>query len=568
MKAHSKAATRDCDIIACYISLPVGSLSDPKALATVTYLDEPALEDFLMGSGSDSAVRQPIPSSSAAAQSRWGCAQGDGILQKFVASSGEKHTVYRAVWSPYTFTLESRTNHHNLIVDPVRPTTMAERAVTFDGGEHCSTHRMQTTNAYIQQPIHRAVERVVHHVNGLMPKGFRAGRATMYLKIVRKKKSTRVMLLYCSSLQVVQVPEDEEPDSPAGGQAKPAVGEGRRRHEPAPFRSLEEALQHTDRVVKQYVPRGAPRSVALGSWDENGRALKSNSIASSESWRSSRFSATARTYTTSAGPQYSSSSYSTRSMAPPAPLAPRPPTPTLSEPVPPPEKLTAKGERAPPKPRRAAIVNAAVLDDGNTFQCSSCNGVFTDEQRCEVSCRCIVTHFKRLEEETSRRTALRAKQQRKGALSSRGVAGEAGAARGALGMSASKRTLIRAASKVVIDSADGGAEKENKAQAVGWTAAASGLAHTVEDEDPFEAKHIEMAQQKLKEEQADKQEGFAKEGACTHFLTCSQTLVAYRECALGPFSGACCCLTDPKGPTKAARTRRPKSALLAIVRQL
>jgi len=57
MKAHSKAATRDCDIIACYISLPVGSLSDPKALATVTYLDEPALEDFLMGSGSDSAVR-------------------------------------------------------------------------------------------------------------------------------------------------------------------------------------------------------------------------------------------------------------------------------------------------------------------------------------------------------------------------------------------------------------------------------------------------------------------------------------------------------------------------------
>ena len=188
--------------------------------------------------------------------------------------------------------------------------------------------------------------------------------------------------------------------------------------------------------------------------------------------------------------------------------------------VPPPEKLTAKGERAPPKPRRAAIVNAAVLDDGNTFQCSSCNGVFTDEQRCEVSCRCIVTHFKRLEEETSRRTALRAKQQRKGALSSRGVAGEAGAARGALGMSASKRTLIRAASKVVIDSADGGAEKENKAQAVGWTAAASGLAHTVEDEDPFEAKHIEMAQQKLKEEQADKEEGFAKEGACTHFLTC------------------------------------------------
>ena len=79
-----------------------------------------------------------------------------------MASSGEKHTVYRAAWSPYTFTLESRTNHHNLIVDPVRPTTMAERAVTFDGGEHCSTHRMQTTNAYIQQPIHRAVERVVH----------------------------------------------------------------------------------------------------------------------------------------------------------------------------------------------------------------------------------------------------------------------------------------------------------------------------------------------------------------------------------------------------------------------
>ena len=75
-------------------------------------------------------------------------------------------------------------------------------------------------------------------------------------------------------------------------------------------------------------------------------------------------------------------------------------------------------------------------------------------------------------------------------------------------------------------------------------------------------------EQKLKEEQADKQEGFAKEGACTHFLTCSQTLVAYRECALGPFSGACCCLTDPKGPTKAARTRRPKSALLALVRQL
>jgi len=489
-----------------------------------------------------------------------------------VASSGEKHTVYRAVWSPYTFTLESRTNHHNLIVDPVRPTTMAERAVTFDGGEHCSTHRMQTTNAYIQQPIHRAVERVVHHLNGLMPKGFRAGRATMYLKIVRKKKSTRVMLLYCSSLQVVQVPEDEEPDSPAGGKAKSAVGEGRRRHEPAPFRSLEEALQHTDRVVKQYVPRGAPRSVALGSWDENGRPLKSNSIASSESWRSSRFSATARTYTTSAGPQYSSSSYSTRSMAPPAPLAPRPPTPTLSEPVPPPEKLTAKGERAPPKPRRAAIVNAAVLDDGNTFQCSSCNGVFTDEQRCEVSCRCIVTHFKRLEEETSRRTALRAKQQRKGALSSRGVAGEAGAAtRGALGMSASKRTLLRAASKVVIDSADGGDEKENKAQAVGWTAAASGLAHTVEDEDPFEAKHIEMAQQKLKEEEADKQEGFAKEGACTsHFLSSgSQTLVAYREFMLSARSRApVCCLTDPKGPTIAARTRRPESALLNLVRQL
>ena len=138
-------------------------------------------------------------------------------------------------------------------------------------------------------------------------------------------------------------------------------------------------------------------------------------------------------------------------------------------------------------------------------------------------------------------------------------------------MSASKRTLIRAASKVVIDSADGGAEKENKAQAVGWTAAASGLAHTVEDEDPFEAKHIEMAQQKLKEEEADKQEGFAKEGACTsHFLSsCSQTLVAYREFMLSARSRApACCLTDPKGPTIAARTRRPESALLNLVRQL
>ena len=59
------------------------------------------------------------------------------------------------------FQLESRTNHNNLVNDPVRPVSIADRAVTFDGSEHTSTHRLQTTNAYIRQPCERVAERVV-----------------------------------------------------------------------------------------------------------------------------------------------------------------------------------------------------------------------------------------------------------------------------------------------------------------------------------------------------------------------------------------------------------------------
>ena len=70
-----------------------------------------------------------------------------------------------------------------------------------------------------------------------------------------------------------------------------------------------------------------------------------------------------------------------------------------------------------------------------------------------------------------------------------------------------------------------------------------------------------MAQQKLKEEEADKQEGFAKEGALHQSLPLF--LPADLGClprihALGPFSGACLLFDGSKGPDNSSTDETPR----------
>ena len=147
---HFRRVHKRCsasDVVAYYVSLPQSSHT--KVTPYITYFNMDELEDFLLGSGSESA--------------------GDGILQKFVDCTGHNHTVYRATWAPYNFTLESRSNKNRMLPDPARPTSIFDRTATFDGDEHQSVHHQQDTNAYVLRPMRLVVEKVVSQINGLFP---------------------------------------------------------------------------------------------------------------------------------------------------------------------------------------------------------------------------------------------------------------------------------------------------------------------------------------------------------------------------------------------------------------
>ena len=119
------------------------------------------------------------------------------------------------------------------------------------GGEHQSVHHQQDSNAYLMRPLRLVVEKLTSQINGLLPRGYSAGRATVlqrprttprrqtlsqtesgalrsvpaclpaclpaqiYFKVT---PSNEILLLWCSSLTVIasKLPGALEPraDSP------------------------------------------------------------------------------------------------------------------------------------------------------------------------------------------------------------------------------------------------------------------------------------------------------------------------------------------------------------------
>ena len=47
------------------------------------------------------------------------------------------------------------------------------------GGEHQSVHHQQDSNAYLMRPLRLVVEKLTSQINGLLPRGYSAGRATV-----------------------------------------------------------------------------------------------------------------------------------------------------------------------------------------------------------------------------------------------------------------------------------------------------------------------------------------------------------------------------------------------------
>jgi hypothetical protein len=383
--AHFRAVhvkTSTSDVVAYYVSLPLASSA--KSAAQITYFDMADLDDFLLGKGSDSA--------------------GDGILQKFEDCSGARHTLYRAAWAPYNFTLESRTNKNALKRDPVRALSISERAATFDGGEHQSTYHQQGCNAYILRPIQQAAEKIVHHINGLLPRGYRVGRSTMYFKV---SPSNEVLLLWCGSVTVLRAGRTAAAGQPLASELRPQT---------APL-SLDQALQHTDRYVRPRIPRVPRTPASIGSWSTRGGFTRTaSSLGSSasmgDSWRSSRFASSS----SSGGVPYSTRSYLRGGVAPPEPLAPRPHTPEHVVESEPKGTVSSTGTRS----ARTRSSRRKVVEMRPThFQCTSCQATFTNGRACTVAVRCIVTHFNRLEQSALRRAAsassLRSTPRKRGA---------------------------------------------------------------------------------------------------------------------------------------------------------
>jgi hypothetical protein len=152
-------------------------------LTMVEYFDEPALKNFLFRT--EKAT--------------------NGVLQKFLPSRGDQHSVIRATWSPQLCLLDRRINE-NRLKDRTIPAAL--RCVTFEGPDHLSYSAPLAGSSPATQ-LQQLCNNIVEHV--FQVSNQRISRMVMTFKVA---ENNMIWLLWCSSLRMAKSVVTNQPNTP------------------------------------------------------------------------------------------------------------------------------------------------------------------------------------------------------------------------------------------------------------------------------------------------------------------------------------------------------------------
>ena len=152
-------------------------------LTMVQYLDAPTLKNFLFRMEK----------------------ADNGVLQKFLPSKGDQHSLIRATWSPQLCLLDRRVNDHKLKDKSV---DMYKRCVTFEGDEHLS-YSAPLAGSGLATQLQQLCNSIVEHVFSVSQQ--RISRMVMNFKV---DDNNKVWLLWCSSLRLARSPVTNQPKAP------------------------------------------------------------------------------------------------------------------------------------------------------------------------------------------------------------------------------------------------------------------------------------------------------------------------------------------------------------------